>query len=92
MIPLPQLKAAFPAVMSGKGMAPPPKHPLVLSALGFGGGGGGAGGGADARQREMLERRRGELERWIWRLIGELPAEPEGAGQGWGQGPGGRAY
>lgn len=63
-----QLKSAFPAVMSGKGMAPPPKHPLVLGALGFGGGGG--AGGAEARQREMLERRRAELERWIWRLIG----------------------
>jgi hypothetical protein len=25
-----QLKAAFPAVMAAKGMAPPPKHPLVL--------------------------------------------------------------
>ncbi|EFJ41830.1 hypothetical protein VOLCADRAFT_98084 [Volvox carteri f. nagariensis] len=42
--------------MSGRGMAPPPKHPLVL--------------GLGADKRDSLERRRVELERWLWRLVG----------------------
>ncbi|GIL60111.1 hypothetical protein Vafri_14753 [Volvox africanus] len=47
-----QLKAAFPAIMSARGMAPPAKHPLVLG-----------------DKRDALERRRVELERWMWRLM-----------------------
>ncbi|GFR45060.1 hypothetical protein Agub_g6433, partial [Astrephomene gubernaculifera] len=51
-----QLKAAFPSAMSARGMAPPPKHPLTLGGLG-------------GDKRDALERRRAELERWLWRLV-----------------------
>lgn len=47
----------FPEVMKVKGMHPPPKH-----ALHFG-----------SSAQAMTERRRSELERWLWRLI----ARPE---------------
>ncbi|KXZ45388.1 hypothetical protein GPECTOR_55g294 [Gonium pectorale] len=57
-----QLKSAFPVPMSGRGMAPPPKHPLVLG-----------------DKRDALERRRAELEKWLWRLVGtpELARSPQ---------------
>ena len=47
------LRAQHPEVMRERGYAPPPKHTLHLI----------------GRQKEMQDRRREELERWLWRLI-----------------------
>lgn len=60
-----ELQATYPAVFKDRALAPPPKH--TLAAL-----------GGQAQQKEMLDKRRGELESWLWALLSrsELARSP----------------
>ncbi|WIA36554.1 hypothetical protein OEZ86_007846 [Tetradesmus obliquus] len=60
-----ELKTAYPDLFKDRSLAPPPKH--TLAAL-----------GGHAQQKEMLDRRRGELESWLWALLtrSELARSP----------------
>ncbi len=54
-----QLRAQFPETMKAHNMRPPPRYALST--------------GLGAASREICDRRRDELERWMWHLI----AQPE---------------